>query len=678
MANYRKLIQSIIKESIEEDTEYQRFFKATLNRFGADSPDDLDDETKKKFFNFIDSNWDVVDEARRKRNKLKPGDMDFDNDDYAQDWYDSDLEDSVQMDEQTRAYIKFLNKDKGHREDIKYFTGKDWHDANKKATKWAKKNFEKFHPDMIHFEGVVNEKIQDFKKGDTAHVSKENKTGMVLKQYGTKVHLKFPNGKEKTYNHDELRKIHDDNVNEEFRSGTASAYNSKIQKWGKRYGIDVDWKFKEGRGGKTKSYFVFDMTFDKYSEGIPSEARDRLHALNKAYGVDFAYRNRNWTPIVESSKLVSESSYPHTDKIEALNDFFNGKISADELKSMAYDVFGRPVATKKQLQDFVNNKFLQGVMADSYDISPSQLVKKVKELLNKKVYEGIVTENEIPIEKVKVGDTVSNPTGKGNTRTDPPIFTVSKIEKKKGSRGDEIVLLGKDRFGKKQFLIRDKGKPVELRESSVTESKLPLQLERIKDEFVKHIRKHNNVGSIAKPLTDKLDIVMLSPKPHHKDAKKYEHSDPVLFLTIEDMRRKRIVETGVVDFGSFDKTNIEKGVDNAMQELVKLVSKSKINTTESISENKNTKYYIEYEGVDDPFGKTIQSFDTFDKKKIEQVFNGAVKKYLKNEGDEIYFGKDDDKYIGDVLFTVELKNGKPMTQITKGSKTYYRPFRGFK
>lgn len=60
----------------------------------------------------------------------------------------------------------------------------------------------------------LNEKIEDYRKGDTVHVKKINKSGVVLKQYGSKVHIKFVDGSEKTFNHDEIRKIQSDNVNE--------------------------------------------------------------------------------------------------------------------------------------------------------------------------------------------------------------------------------------------------------------------------------------------------------------------------------------------------------------------------------------------------------------------------------------------------------------------------------
>jgi len=37
--------------------EYQKFFQAALKKFGAKSPAEMDDEKKKKFFNYIDKNW---------------------------------------------------------------------------------------------------------------------------------------------------------------------------------------------------------------------------------------------------------------------------------------------------------------------------------------------------------------------------------------------------------------------------------------------------------------------------------------------------------------------------------------------------------------------------------------------------------------------------------------------
>ena len=50
-----------IGESVTEDTgdkeEYQKFFNAALKKYGVSSPDDLDDEKKKEFYDYVDAGW---------------------------------------------------------------------------------------------------------------------------------------------------------------------------------------------------------------------------------------------------------------------------------------------------------------------------------------------------------------------------------------------------------------------------------------------------------------------------------------------------------------------------------------------------------------------------------------------------------------------------------------------
>jgi len=46
----------------EEDSEYQEFFKKALEKFGVDSPDELSDEKKKEFFNYVDDNYSAKNE----------------------------------------------------------------------------------------------------------------------------------------------------------------------------------------------------------------------------------------------------------------------------------------------------------------------------------------------------------------------------------------------------------------------------------------------------------------------------------------------------------------------------------------------------------------------------------------------------------------------------------------
>jgi hypothetical protein len=50
-----------IGETVSEETgdkeEYQKFFRAALKKFGVSEPDELDDDKKKDFYNYVDANW---------------------------------------------------------------------------------------------------------------------------------------------------------------------------------------------------------------------------------------------------------------------------------------------------------------------------------------------------------------------------------------------------------------------------------------------------------------------------------------------------------------------------------------------------------------------------------------------------------------------------------------------
>jgi hypothetical protein len=75
-----------------------------------------------------------------------------------------------------KVYIDFLNKKKGFRQDrIKFNSYED-------AVKWAKKNFEKFNPDMIKYESVNEATKVHFKKelknGNIFQVVDRDTTGM--------------------------------------------------------------------------------------------------------------------------------------------------------------------------------------------------------------------------------------------------------------------------------------------------------------------------------------------------------------------------------------------------------------------------------------------------------------------------------------------------------------------
>ena len=56
-----------IGESVKEETgdkeEYQKFFNAALKKFGVSEPDELPDDKKKAFYNYVDANWEGDNES---------------------------------------------------------------------------------------------------------------------------------------------------------------------------------------------------------------------------------------------------------------------------------------------------------------------------------------------------------------------------------------------------------------------------------------------------------------------------------------------------------------------------------------------------------------------------------------------------------------------------------------
>ncbi len=54
-ASYKK--GKKLHATYNEDSDYQEFFKGVLAKFNVESPDELSDEKKKEFFEYIDANW---------------------------------------------------------------------------------------------------------------------------------------------------------------------------------------------------------------------------------------------------------------------------------------------------------------------------------------------------------------------------------------------------------------------------------------------------------------------------------------------------------------------------------------------------------------------------------------------------------------------------------------------
>tara|TARA_Y100000593_G_scaffold27373_1_gene54742 strand:+ start:28628 stop:29020 length:393 start_codon:yes stop_codon:yes gene_type:complete len=60
------------KES-KVDTEYEKFFLKVLKKFGVNEPDELPDDKKKEFYNYIDKNWKAKGEGKQGARMTKRG-----------------------------------------------------------------------------------------------------------------------------------------------------------------------------------------------------------------------------------------------------------------------------------------------------------------------------------------------------------------------------------------------------------------------------------------------------------------------------------------------------------------------------------------------------------------------------------------------------------------------------
>lgn len=65
------------KESYNEDTEYQKFFRKAMKKFGVEEPDELDKEKKKEFFNYVDKHWQAKDERKESIKQTQVSEAEF-------------------------------------------------------------------------------------------------------------------------------------------------------------------------------------------------------------------------------------------------------------------------------------------------------------------------------------------------------------------------------------------------------------------------------------------------------------------------------------------------------------------------------------------------------------------------------------------------------------------------
>jgi len=138
------------------------------------------------------------------------------------------------------------------------------------------------------------------------------------------------------------------------------------------------------------------------------------------------------------SDSSSEPDYDkYTNKSQTMTDFFKGELSIDDLQKVAKKNFDSEIATERDLDGFLNNKFMQDTMSDEYGIDRETLVSKVKDLKT-----ALFGGKEEP-----KGDTPSSEPSQPKRQGDPQVNKATLLKAKK--LGITPQKLGKEEYQKK-------------------------------------------------------------------------------------------------------------------------------------------------------------------------------------------------------------------------------------
>ena len=61
-----------VTEAGAEETPYEKFFASAMKKFGVSSPIELSPDDTKKFFNYVDKNWEAEEESDGSKNEILP------------------------------------------------------------------------------------------------------------------------------------------------------------------------------------------------------------------------------------------------------------------------------------------------------------------------------------------------------------------------------------------------------------------------------------------------------------------------------------------------------------------------------------------------------------------------------------------------------------------------------
>jgi hypothetical protein len=93
-------------------------------------------------------------------------------------------------------------------------------------------------------------------------------------------------------------------VNEKFRPGTASHFNSLVQKWAKKVNAKVEWDTSRSRGSNIVSRFIIEFPYNP--EQIDPDALLEFNKLVKQFGVNYRYTSPTSNSWVVENETINE------------------------------------------------------------------------------------------------------------------------------------------------------------------------------------------------------------------------------------------------------------------------------------------------------------------------------------------------------------------------------------
>lgn len=186
-------------------------------------------------------------------------------------------------------------------------------------------------------------KWQDVEVGDAANVKAINKTGLIIKTYGRKFHLKFPNGSTKTYDANELTFVKNESINE-----------------GKYY-----IGYNKGRGQGTG---VFKDVFSTYKD-----AKKELEKIEKQRGG--SYHQIAYYVADENGNFVREAMLGEGRGIKSIQNDLDKTVAAIESEIASYKATKGTPQEKKHIDNLKKLHPIKKKLQSELDMAVSGLYR---------------------------------------------------------------------------------------------------------------------------------------------------------------------------------------------------------------------------------------------------------------------------------------------------------------